>query len=255
MFSGSFTDYASNFISASSIDSLGRTVSTTEMGSNNNQMNFWGYYHKQIKGTPLGMSISGGYNSGLTEVIQNNIRGTNTNKSWSFNPSIYMELGDILNLEMEYTYARNNNKSSLQSGFSNKNWTQNLTAGFDLGPLNKHSFSKSKKEEAPEGGWSMSMEYEGNYRQQTNIYSVPNNHLINGSVYYTHKKKQEYIVTLEVNDLLNQNINYSRYVTGNQIYETTNSAFKRYFLLRLTYKFKNKPKSETNGNKDEKSIN
>ena len=255
MFSGSFTDYASNFITASSIDSLGRTVSTTEMGSNNNQFNLWGYYHKQIKGTPLGMSIGGGYNSGLTEVIQNNIRGTNTNKSWNFNPTIYMELGDILNLEMEYTYARNNNKSSLQSGFSNKNWTQNLTAGFDLGPVNKHSFSKSKKEEAPEGGWSMSMEYEGNYRQQTNIYSVPNNHLVNGSVYYTHKKKQEYIITLEVNDLLNQNINYSRYVTGNQIYETTNSAFKRYFLLRLTYKFKSKPKSDTKGNNDEKSIN
>jgi hypothetical protein len=246
MFSGSFTDYVSNFISASSIDSLGRTISTTEMGSNNNQMNFWGYYHKQIKGTPLNISIGGGYNRSLTEVIQNNIRGTNTSKSWNVNPTLYLEVSEILNLELEYTYERNNNSSSLQRSFTNKNWTQNLKAGFDLGPVNKHSFSKSNKEDAPEDGWSMSMEYEGNYRQQTNIYSVPNNHLINGSVYYTHKKKQEYIITLEVNDLLNQNINYSRYVTGNQIYETTNSAFRRYFLLRLTYKFKNKTKKEVN---------
>jgi hypothetical protein len=44
---------------------------------------------------------------------------------------------------------------------------------------------------------------------------------------------------VSINDLLNQNINLQRTVSGNMITDNYTRIITRYFLLRLTYKFNN----------------
>jgi hypothetical protein len=166
-------------------------------------------------------------------------------QSLTLQPSTYIELGEIFMIDFQYNFTRNSNTSELNKSFSNINYTQGVEVGINLGPFNKTTFDKKVKTKDESNGWSLSVDYEANFRQQTSIYNVPNNKLVNGQISYTYKKEREIIFSLKVNDLLNQNISYSRFVSGNQIYETTNSTFKRYFLFNVVYKFKNKPKSST----------
>jgi len=246
MLTGNFNYYASNFISTSNIDSLGRTLSSTEMGNGNYNLNSWLYLNKGISGTPISFGLSAGINRSSSQIIQNEILGKNMSQSLIFQPSTYIELGEIFMIDLNYDFHRYSNTSELNTTFRNVNYIQSVSAGINLGPFNKTTFDKKAKTKDQSNGWSLSVDYEANFRQQTSIYNVPNNKLVNGQISYTYKKEREIIFSLKVNDLLNQNISYSRYVSGNQIYETTNSAFKRYFLLNVVYKFKNKPKSSTN---------
>jgi hypothetical protein len=52
-------------------------------------------------------------------------------------------------------------------------------------------------------------------------------------------KTENLIIGLSINDLLNQNINLQRTVSGNMITDNYTRIITRYFLLRLTYKFNN----------------
>ena len=52
-------------------------------------------------------------------------------------------------------------------------------------------------------------------------------------------KTENLILGLSINDLLNQNINLQRTVSGNMITDNYTRIITRYFLLRLTYKFNN----------------
>ncbi len=254
MLSGNLNYYASNFISTSNIDSLGRTLSSTEMGNGNYNLNSWLYLNKGISGTPISFGLSAGINRSLSQIKQNEILGKNMSQSLTLQPRTYIELGEIFMIDFQYNFTRNSNTSELNKSFSNINYTQGVEVGINLGPFNKTTFDKKIKTKDESNGWSLSVDYEANFRQQTSIYNVPNNKLVNGQISYTYKKEREVIFSLKVNDLLNQNINYSRYVSGNQIFETTNSAFKRYFLLNVVYKFKNKPKSSTS-NESSNEIN
>jgi len=47
------------------------------------------------------------------------------------------------------------------------------------------------------------------------------------------------IVGLSINDLLNQNLNLQRSVSGNMITDNYTRIISRYFMARLTYKFNN----------------
>lgn len=240
-YSGGYTVYESNFIIANQIDSLGRTISKTEMGKNNANGYVYGYIMKGIKGTPIELSLQTNLYWSKTQVLQNGIDGITRNTGLTLSPTVYFDM-NIISFDVNYDVNLNNNTSTFYEGFSNQNWTQSVSLGFEMGPLNKTTFT-AKEDKDEDNGWSMSLDYEANFRQQTSIYNVPNNKLINGSISYTHKKKQEYVFSLKVNDLLNQNINYNRNVIGNQIFENTNTVFKRYFLLEFVYKFKNKPKT------------
>ena len=252
-YSGGYTVYESNFITANQIDSLGRTISKTEMGKNNANGYIYGYVSKGIKGTPMEFSLQTNLYWSKSQVLQNGVEGLTNNSGLSLSPTVYFDM-NILTFDVNYEFNLNNNTSTFYEGFSNQNWTQSVSVGLDLGPFNKTSFS-AKEEKDEDNGWSMSLDYEANFRQQTSIYNVPNNKLINGSISYTHKKKREYVFSLRVNDLLNQNINYNRNVIGNQIFENTNTVFRRYFLLEFVYKFKSKPKKNQEDEGTENSIN
>jgi len=52
-------------------------------------------------------------------------------------------------------------------------------------------------------------------------------------------KTENLVLSVNGNDLLNQNINNQRYISSNQIVDTKTQIIKRYFLIKLLYKFNN----------------
>lgn len=73
--------------------------------------------------------------------------------------------------------------------------------------------------------------------------------IVNGSVGYSFLKAKNLIVAFDANDILNQNISNQRNVQANKIVDTKTQIIKRYFLLRVTFKFTSqKPKA---GEEDE----
>jgi hypothetical protein len=70
----------------------------------------------------------------------------------------------------------------------------------------------------------------------------------NASLARSFLKTENLILSLNANDILNQNISNQRYITSNQIVDTKTQIIKRYFLLKLLYKFNNqKTKVEDEG--------
>ena len=53
-------------------------------------------------------------------------------------------------------------------------------------------------------------------------------------------KRENIVLSIEGNDILNQNIIAQRIVQNNLIIDNRTTIISRYFLARLTYKFNNK---------------
>lgn len=61
----------------------------------------------------------------------------------------------------------------------------------------------------------------------------------NASLGYAFLKTENLVLSLNANDILNQNISNQRTITSNQIVDTKTQVIKRYFLVKLLYKFNN----------------
>jgi hypothetical protein len=63
--------------------------------------------------------------------------------------------------------------------------------------------------------------------------------IVNAELSKNFLKTQNLILSINGNDLLNQNVNLLRQVNGNVITDNFTQIISRYFLMRLTYKFNN----------------
>jgi len=68
--------------------------------------------------------------------------------------------------------------------------------------------------------------------------------IVNAELSKSFLKTENLILSINGNDLLNQNINLLREVNGNIITDNFTQIISRYFLMRLTYKFNNKKTKE-----------
>ena len=94
---------------------------------------------------------------------------------------------------------------------------------------------------------------EGNYinnGNRANGYNI-NYVIVNASIGYSFLKGKNLIVAFDANDILNQNISNQRSVQANKIVDTKTQIIKRYFLLRITYKFTSQKPKEGEGDEDE----
>ena len=71
--------------------------------------------------------------------------------------------------------------------------------------------------------------------------------IINCGIEKRFTKKENIILSLEGNDILNQNIIDQRQIQNNLIIDNMTTIISRYFLARLTYRFTHnkKPKDES----------
>jgi hypothetical protein len=71
--------------------------------------------------------------------------------------------------------------------------------------------------------------------------------ILNASISKIFLKTENLVLSFNANDILNQNISNQRNINSNQIVDTKTQIIKRYFLLKLLYKFNNmKTKVEDN---------
>ncbi|MBL7811828.1 MAG: outer membrane beta-barrel protein [Bacteroidetes bacterium] len=227
VFANLYSSYSErDFVNSSYTDSVGRTVSTTVMAGGNYSLGGYISLSQYIPKTPVGLDLT--YQPNLNRMISyvNGRQNISFSQRHSLQLGASLDLDELLSFEVSFEHQRNISTSSVNRSFNNNNWTQTLTAGFDL---------------SIPGIVELGSELEYNMRQKTAVYNQNSNNAIwNASITRRFRKDKSFIVSLTAHDLLNQNFGYNRYVTNNQLTEQQYVTFRRYILLQLTWKFKNK---------------
>jgi hypothetical protein len=76
-----------------------------------------------------------------------------------------------------------------------------------------------------------------NYSAATQAFDAQHKAIWNASINKTFLKEDKLKLTLAVNDLLDQNTNYSRRISGNTINQTNTNGIKRYFMFSVSWDF------------------
>lgn len=231
IWSGASFNYINNAFSNSIVfDQFGRTINQTINVDNN----YFGNLNTGV-GIPIYKQIiksNVSVNAG-TSSINNKINGLD-------NKTINQSLGGGL----EFVYDQdsiffkiggrvdyNNPNSTLNMGANQPYFSYNYTANFEIDLF-----------------WNMSIGMDGRYiiqSQRAEGFNL-NYFLWDAHISKRFLKDESLVLRLSGNDLLNQNITASRNIQTNIIVDNRTQIISRYFMVKLTYNFKNKIKSVDN---------
>jgi hypothetical protein len=207
-----------------SYDNFGRTISKTiNMDSTANE--FTSFYiggKIPLGNSPLGIRISNSSNYNITNSVIGSLKNVTTTLSqaneisfeWDTD-STYIEIGG------ELSYSKPTNSLNINSQ-----------------PFVTQNFFLDLEIELP---WKMTLFTESEYTintQRSEDYNI-NFFIINFSIEKRFNKNENLILSLEGNDILNQNIIAQRLIQNNVIIDNKTTIISRYFLARLTYRFNN----------------
>jgi hypothetical protein len=213
-----------NQISFSTIyDSEGRAVTQPVNINGNYNVNLWfgGGFPVFKKFMKIYYNFNGGFNN--TPSLVNGQK--NSSQNISFNPGLNFEKNaEKFNVGLGGNYSYNIPKSTI-SLQSNQPYYSYSLDGFVVIKMTKRLILSS----------------DGNYTDNGNRtpgYNI-SYFIWNASLAYSFLKTENLVLSLNANDLLNQNISNQRYINSNQIVDTKTQVIKRYFLVKLLYKFNN----------------
>ena len=207
-----------------SYDNFGRTISKTiNMDSTANE--FTSFYiggKIPLGNSPLGIRISNSSNYNITNSVIGSLKNITTTLSqaneisfeWDTD-STYIEIGG------ELSYSKPSNSLNINSQ-----------------PFITQNFFLDLEIELP---WKMTLFTESEYTinsQRSEDYNI-NFFIINFSIEKRFNKNENLILSIEGNDILNQNIIAQRLIQNNVIIDNKTTIISRYFLARLTYRFNN----------------
>ncbi|MCD6066772.1 MAG: hypothetical protein K0S33_1598 [Bacteroidetes bacterium] len=234
LWSGVYSKFTNNdFSNSTSFDSVGRTVSQAVNVNGNANVDAW-----FGMGIPLFkkiMTINPNANAGYysTTTYINGQKNITTN----------------INTEASLELSANTDKINATIGYGYKYYIPNSTLN------NETNRPYATQEMGAELTWQLPKKFvigqDVTYTinsKRANGYNL--NYVIwNASFGKKFGKKENLVITVEGFDLLNQNISTNRTVQSNVITDTKTAIIKRYFLLRVLYKFSsNKEKEEDEGN-------
>ena len=211
-------------------DNFGRTISkTVNMDSSANE--FASLYvggKIPIGNTPLGINLNNSSNYNITNSIIDRLKNTTTTLSQSNEISLEWETDStFLQIGAEISYSKPTNSLNLISQ-----------------PFITQYYFLDTEIELP---WKMTFFSETGYTVNSQLsdgYDI-NFLIINFSLEKRFNKRENLILSIEGNDILNQNIIAQRLIQNNIIIDNKTTIISRYFLARLTYKFNNnKTKSQ-----------
>ncbi|MBA3680408.1 MAG: outer membrane beta-barrel protein [Bacteroidetes bacterium] len=222
LYTGSNFGQTYNQISyATSYDSLGRTISQP--------INLDGNYYANLyfgAGMPLFKRFMKIYYN-LNVSHNNNVSlvngERNISQSSTFAPGLSFEKHtDSYNITLGSSYSYNVPKSNISIQSNQPYYSYNIEGSVYFKLPKKFAFT-----------------IDGDYQNNGNRASGYNLNyfILNASVSKTFFKTEDLMIAIIANDILNQNINNQRYISSNQIVDTKTQIIKRYFLLRLVYKF------------------
>jgi len=227
----SVTDNA--FATQTDYDNFGRTISKTVNVDGNLSSSLWAgagfpILNRKIEFNP---SMDASFNRFKSIVgTQENITD-----NYAFTPEMNIEFQwDSLEIDLSGSYSYNNPKSSL-SAVSNTPFTiqvysigveWRLPKGFTIGTDGKYT----KNSQPGEGFYD------------TEFF------VLDANISKKFLKTQNLLVSLIGNDILNQNINARRVVSGSSITDFRTTIISRYFLLKVTLRFNNRKANEDDFN-------
>lgn len=230
VWSGGMVNLTDNaFANQTYFDEFGRTIARTVNVDGNLSASVWAgagfpILDRKIEFNP---SVDASFNRfksliGDVENITDNL---------AINPSLDIEFQwDSLEIDLSGSYSYNNPKSSLSS-VSNT-------------PFSIQDYSLGVEWKLPKG---FTIGADGNYT----INSQPGDgfydtefFVLNAEVSKKFLPTQNLVVALVGNDILNQNINARRVVSGNSITDFRTTIISRYFLLKVTLRFNNRKAKE-----------
>jgi hypothetical protein len=223
----SLTDNA--FATQTDFDEFGRTVSKTVNVDGNLSSNIWAgagfpILNRKIEFNP---SLDASFNR-FKSIIGSQ---DNITDNLAITPEMNIEfMWDSLEIDLNGSYSYNNPRSSLSS-VSNTPFTiqvysigveWRLPKGFTIGTDGKYT-----KNSQPGGGF-----------YDTEFF------VLDANISKKFLKTQNLIVSLIGNDILNQNINARRVVSGSSITDFRTTIISRYFLLKVNLRFNNRKAKE-----------
>ena len=205
------------------VDSFGRRVNqAVNLNGNRSFYSNLNYNYKIKKiDTRIGFNGQYNYNRNLS-IVNNELNITNSSNS-TF--GIYIgktkEKKYEFNLSGSATYT--SSQSSIQQSITTQYWTFDINPNFDI-------FLPKK--------FQIHSDCDFNLRQKTPVFTT-NNNVIKWNAWFGKKfmKNDALLIKVIGNDLLDQNIGFSRSVNSNFISQNTYSTIRRYFMLSVVWNF------------------
>ena len=217
------------FANATSYDSLGRTISQTVNVKGNSSFNSNFDYTLPLLSRLLELNPGFGYNFSKNTNFINNEMNLAKYSSTYLSLKIRVHI-DTLEFSLGGSYSFNSSSSSLNTA-SNQSYTS-------------HSYDASFEVELP---LKMKIETDATYdvnKQRTQGYNI-NTIIWNASLSKRFLKNENLILSVEANDLLNQNINTYRDINDNVISDIKTAVIGRYIMMKVIFKMNsNKKKDE-----------
>jgi outer membrane receptor protein involved in Fe transport len=217
---GNFTSTNRQISYTTYYDPLGRAVTTPINVNGNYNGNFWlgGGFPLFKKFLKLYYNLNGSQSKNISYV--NNIRNISQNSSIA--PGITFEKNvEKYEARLEGNYVYTIPRSNISARSNQPFYTYSIEGSVNIKFKNKFTLGTDGK-------------YTNN-GNRTPGYNL-NYFIWNASVGKAFLKSERFVVSLNVNDILNQNISNQRFINSNQIVDTKTSIIKRYFLLKLLLK-------------------
>jgi len=205
------------------VDSTGKRTSQTVNLDGNKNISGWLGYGFKWKKPDIRIGLNGNIRMSRYAGIVNDI--LNVTNSGNYTLQLYMNKSKDkkyeLRLEGSATYT--NSRSSVQNNIKTNYWTYNIQPSFDI-------FLPKK--------FQLHSELDANFRQKTSAFDF-NTNVVLWNAWFGKKflKGDVLLVKASANDLLNQNVGFSRQVNSNFISQNTYSTIQRFFMLSVVWNF------------------
>lgn len=195
-----------------------------------------GFGFELAKDLQARINIDGNYRNLNNVIVTENVPQNNTtlNRSIGINFGTEYNAEDSLGAEKFFI--------GFDVGTNYTNPTSTLALGSNL-PYWEHSFEMEFGVELP---WRIRLESDASYTLFTGRADGFNTNVLlwNASIQKRFLKGENLVLAFQANDILNQNTRISRNIMTNMIVDSRTQIIARYFMLKLTYNFKNKIKTK-----------
>ncbi|MBI2723220.1 MAG: TonB-dependent receptor [Bacteroidetes bacterium] len=236
-FTGAQYNNVSNEISEKTIfDLYGKSITTPVNVNGNYFGNLWcgGGFPVLKRWMKLSYNFSGSINNNVAFVNEQQ----NVTQLIGLNPSIGFEkkISDVFQIELGGNYNYNIPKQTISLQSNKPYYTYGITANAWAKLPNNIRIAAD-------------CQYTNN-GNRSNGYNI-DYFILNTQLSKAFFKAKNFIVSAEAYDILNQNINNQRTISANKIIDSKTQIIKRYFLLRLVYKFTNQKEKEVEEDEDD----
>ena len=228
-----YNSVANQITNITTFDELGKATSQPINVSKGNYFsNFWmggGFpiFKKYLK---IEYNLNGNFSQNISYINSQK----NSQQNLGVTPGLYIaKESESMQIRVGGNYSYNRPKSDISNLTNQPYYTYELTSNIYFKLPKKFNVSTDA-----------TYTNNGNRANGYNLNFV----IWNAAVNKTFFKRENLILSFEANDILNQNINNNRQVYANQITDTKTQIIRRFFLLRVTYKFNSQKAKE---NEDE----